>query len=304
MVERSVGVYAENATRWLPWFRTVVGVRGDTFRFNVDSDNDVNSGKESAGIMNPKLSLIFGPWSRTEFYLNAGGGFHSNDARGTTITIDPKSGDPVDTVSPLVRSKGYEVGVRTEPLPGLQTSLAFYQLDFDSELVFIGDAGNTEAGRASRRIGFELANYYKLSNWLTVDADVAYARARFRSDDGSGKRIPGSVEGVASLAASVDNLGPWFGALQLRYFGPRPLLEDNSVRSKSTASLNGRIGYKITPTVKVELEGFNLTNRKDSSIDYYYGSRLPGEPLGLATDDIHFHPLESRSFRVTMVIEF
>ena len=303
VVERSVGVYAENATRWLPWFRTVVGVRGDTYRFDVDSDNDANSGNRTAGIVNPKLALIFGPWSRTEFYVNAGGGFHSNDARGTTIRLDPKSGDPVARVSPLVRSKGYEVGVRTEPLPGLQTSLALYRLDFDSELVFIGDAGNTEAGRASRRIGFELANYYKLSNWLTVDADVAYARARFRSDDGSGRRIPGSVEGVASLAASVDNLGPWFGALQLRYFGPRPLLEDNSVRSDSTASLNGRIGYKITPSIKIELEGFNLTNRKDSSIDYYYTSRLPGEAAG-GVDDFHFHPLESRSFRVTMVMEF
>ena len=303
VVEQSVGIYAENATRWLPWFRTVLGVRGDTYRFDVDSDNDANSGKERAGIVNPKLALIFGPWRRTEFYVNAGGGFHSNDARGTTITVDPKSGDAVDAVSPLVRSKGYEVGVRTEPLPGLQTSLSLYRLDFDSELVFIGDAGNTEAGRASRRVGFELANYYRLSNWLTLDGDVAYARARFRSDDGSGKRIPGSVEGVASLAASVDNLGPWFGALQLRYFGPRPLLEDNSVRSDSTASLNGRIGYKLTPALKIELEGFNLTNRKDSSIDYYYTSRLPGEAAE-GVDDFHFHPLERRSFRLTLVMSF
>lgn len=303
VVEQSVGLYAENATRWLPWFRTVLGVRGDTYRFDVGSDNGANSGKESAGIVNPKLSLIFGPWSRTEFYVNAGGGFHSNDARGTTITIDPKSGDAVDAVSPLVRSKGYEVGVRTEPLPGLQTSLALYRLDFDSELVFIGDAGNTEAGRSSRRVGFELANYYKLSNWLTLDGDVVYARARFRSDDGSGKRIPGSVEGVASLAASVDHLGPWFGALQLRYFGPRPLLEDNSVRSDSTASMNGRIGYKLTPAIKIELEGFNLTNRKDSSIDYYYTSRLPGEAAE-GVDDFHFHPLERRSFRVALVMGF
>ena len=303
VVETSLGVYAENATRWLPWFRSVVGVRGDTYRFDVNSDLDANSDTTTAGIVNPKLALIFGPWSRTEFYVNAGGGFHSNDARGATIAIDPKTGDPADRVTPLVRSKGYELGMRTEPLPGLQTSLALYRLDFDSELLFVGDAGTTEAGRPSRRIGFELANYYRLSDWLTVDADIAYARARFRDSDAAGRRIPGSVEGVASLAVAVDHLGPWFGSLQLRYFGPRPLIEDNSVRSKSTASLNGRIGYRLTPTVKLELEGYNLTNRRDSSIDYYYASRLPGEPAG-GVDDIHFHPLESRSFRLTMVIDF
>ena len=305
IVETSIGVYAENATRWLPWFRTVAGVRADTYRFKVTSDLDANSGKVTQTIANPKLDLIFGPWSKTEFYVNAGGGFHSNDARGTTLTVDPKTGDPADKVPALVRSKGLEVGVRTSIVPGLQTSLSVYRLDFGSELVFAGDAGTTEAGRPSRRTGFELANYHRLSDWLTVDADIAFARARFRDSDpdGIGLRIPGSVEGVGSLALAVDNLGPWFGALQLRYFGPRPLIEDNSVRSKSTSTLNGRVGYKINQSVRVELEGFNLTNRKASAIDYYYTSRLPGEPAA-GVNDVHFHPIESRSFRVSAVVNF
>ncbi|MGS0754429.1 hypothetical protein ACVBEH_06695 [Roseateles sp. GG27B] len=40
----------------------------------------------------------------------------------------------------------------------------------------VGDAGTTEAGRPSRRDGFELANYYTLNGWLTVDADLACLR--------------------------------------------------------------------------------------------------------------------------------
>ena len=304
-VETSVGIYAENSTRWSPWFRTVLGARADTYRFDVKSDNAANSGKVTATIASPKLALIFGPWSDTEFYVNAGGGFHSNDARGTTATVDPKSGGAAEKVPPLVRSKGYEVGVRTSFIPGLQTSLSVYRLDFASELTFAGDAGTTQPGRPSRRAGVELANYYKLSDWLTVDADVAFARARINDNDpdGIGLRIPGAVEGVASLALAVDNLGPWFGAVQYRYFGPRPLIEDNSVRSASTATLNGRIGYKISPTMRVELEGFNLTNRQASAIDYYYTSRLPGEPAA-GVNDIHFHPIESRSVRVTLAVNF
>ena len=300
--ERSVGLYAENKIRWSDTFRTVAGVRADNFNFKVNSDNPLNSGVTSASKASPKLNLIFGPFNQTEFYTSAGYGFHSNDARGTTSTVDPKTGLAVDKAPPLVRSKGLELGVRTEAIAGLQSALSVYRLDFDSELTFAGDAGTTQAGRPSRRNGFEFSNYYKATRWLTVDADLAFAKARFKDFDPVGSRIPGSIEGVASIALSVDNLGPYFGSLQLRYFGPRPLIEDNSARSKSTATLNGRVGYKISPAVKVELEGFNLTNRSDSAIDYYYASQLKGEARPVF--DLHPHPIESRSFRASMVVNF
>ena len=299
VLESSVGVYAENSTHWSEHVRTVAGLRGDFYRSRIESDLAANTGRAIEHIVNPKLSLIFGPWYSTEYYVNLGGGFHSNDARGTTITTDPASGDAAARVSPLVRSRGAEIGVRTSLLPGLQTSIALYQLDFASELLFVGDAGTTEASRPSRRTGVELANYYRLANWLTLDADVAFARARFRDGDVAGKRIPGAVEGVASAALALDNLGGYFGALQWRYFGPRPLIDNNSVRSASTAQFNGRVGYRWNRDLKIELEGFNLANRKASSIDYFYASRLNGE-LAEGFSDVHFHPLESRSFRLTL----
>ena len=300
--ERSLGLYSENKTRWSDSFRSVLGVRADNFHFKVNSDNTANSGTASVTKVSPKINLIFGPFDKTEFYTSAGYGFHSNDARGTTLTVDPKTGMPADKLPPLVRSKGVELGVRTEAIAGLQSAFSVYRLDFDSELTFAGDAGTTNAGRASRRTGFEFSNYYKPIPWLTVDADIAFAKGRYSTFDPVGDRIPGAVEGVASVALAVDNLGPYFGALQLRYFGPRPLLEDNSVRSKSTATLNGRIGFKFNPKLKIELEGFNLTNRNASAIDYYYASQLKGETSKV--NDIHFHPIESRSFRLTLVANF
>lgn len=304
IVESSLGVYAEVGTRWMNWFRSEAGIRADRYRFKVKSDNSANSGAANDSIASPKLSLIFGPWEKTEAYFNVGRGFHSNDARGTTISVDPKSRDAVDKVPALVRSNGIELGLRTEFIRGLQSSMSIYRIDFDSELVFVGDAGTTEAGRPSRRYGFEFSNYWKPTNWLTVDADIAFARARFRDVDVNvpGTRIPGAVEGVASLALAVDNIGPWFGTVQLRYFGPRPLIEDNSARSNSTTTLNGRIGYRITPKMRVELEGYNLINRKDAAIDYYYESRLSNEPAPVT--EAHFHPIESRSFRVNFTMNF
>lgn len=302
IVESSIGVYGENSTRWSRWLRTVAGLRADAYRFDVRSDRAANSGKASDHLFSPSLSVIAGPWRDTEAYINIGNGFHSNDARGTTITVDPKTGEAADKVTPLVRSRGLELGLRSAAIAGLQTSLSLYRLDFDSELLFIGDAGATEAGRPSRRYGIEFSSYYKAARWLSLDLDLAYARARSRGSDPAGDFIPGAIEGVAQLAMTVTPPGPWSGSLRLRYFGPRPLMEDNSVRSSASVGLNGRIAYQIDKTLRVEVEGYNLANRRDSAIDYYYASRLPGEAQPV--DDVHFHPVESRSLRLTLVKNF
>jgi hypothetical protein len=294
IVETSAAVFLEKATRWTPYLRTVAGARLDHYRFDVDSDLAANTGSRSATRASPALSVVAGPWNKSELYLNAGAGFHSNDARGTTIRVDP--------VTPLARGYGLELGARSEYVKGLQSSLSLYRLDFDSELVFVGDAGTTEAGRPSRRTGVEFSNYYKPNRYLSVDADLAFARARFSNADAAGARIPGAVEGVASLALAVDHVGPWFGALQLRYFGPRPLVEDNSVRSRATTTLNGRIGYRLGQHLTLALEGFNLGNRRDSAVDYFYASRLKDEAA--ASEDLHFHPIESRAFRATLSSAF
>ena len=207
-----------------------------------------------------------------------------------------------DRAPGLVRSRGMEIGLRTEAIPKMQSALSLYRLDFDSELTYVGDEGTTEAGAPSRRIGIEFSNYYKPVKWLSIDFDAAFAHARSRAVEPGQDRIPGAVEGVGQLALTVSQFGAngaWEGALRLRYFGPRPLIEDNSVRSHASTTLNGRIGYRLRKDLKLEFEGFNLANKRVSSIDYYYASQLPGETQ--AREDIHFHPLESRSFRLTLV---
>ncbi len=301
--ENSVGIYYQNSIQWFEKFRSVAGVRSDYYWFGVNSHQNVNSGNRYDSMTNPKLSLIFGPWAQTEFYFNYGSGFHSNDARGTTSTVDPKSGDPINRVNPLVRSTGYETGLRTAIVPGLQASFALFRLDMDSELLFVGDAGTTEPSRPSRREGFEVSTFYKPTDWLMIDVDYALARARFRDFDPSGNHIPGAIQGVGKLAVSVDNIGRFFGSTQLRYFGRRSLTEDNSEHSNNTVTLNGQIGYKIGKNVHMTLQGFNLWNTHDHAIDYYYTSRLPGEPAD-GVNDVHFHPIETRSFRVNLVANF
>ena len=303
VLESSVGLYAESATQWLPSLRSVAGVRSDHFNFDVNSSIAANSGRKSATLTSPKLSLIFGPWSQTEYFINYGYGFHSNDARGTTATVSPKEGSPVEPVSPLVRSKGGELGLRSEIVKGLQSSLALWQLKLGSELVFSGDAGDTEASRASLRRGIEWNNHYSATSWLLLDADLALSKARFTQTDPVGNYVPGSINKVLSLGATVTEFGPWFGHVQLRYFGPRALTEDNSQRSKATTLAYARVGYKLNAGTRLALDVFNLFDRKASDIDYYYASRLKGEPAE-GVNDAHFHPVEPRSVRLTLTSSF
>jgi len=296
--ETSVGIYVEDTLHVTEKFRTIVGVRADRYNFDVDSNIPVNSGTASDSIVSPKLSLIFGPWAKTEYFINYGYGFHSNDARGTTITVDPTDRvTPAEKVDPLVRSKGAEIGVRTEIIPNVESSLSLWELRLDSELLFVGDAGTTEPSRPSKRTGIEWTNHYKPYSWLLLDLDLSASRTRFTDEDPAGDYIPGSLERVVSFSVTVDSLGPWFGMLQYRYFGPRPLIEDNSVRSQSTQLTNLRVGYKIESKWRVHMDVFNLFDREDHDIDYFYASQLRGEAAPV--DDIHFHPIEPRTFRVT-----
>ena len=299
--ETSGAAFLEGEASPAPWLRGIAGIRYDRYLFDVLSDNPANSGRDDAGRASPKLSAILGPWARTELFANYGLGFHSNDARGVTTTVDPGTGAPVSKVTPLVRTRGGEVGLRTELVPGLRSSLAFWRLDLDSELVFTGDAGTTEPSRASRRQGIEWDARWQPTRWLAFDANVAWSQARFTSPDpnpaATGDRIPGAIETAISAGATIHELGRWTASLWLRYFGPRPLIEDGSVHSSASTVVNGQVRCRLTSSATLSFEVLNLLDARVDDISYFYASRLRGEPAA-GVEDVHFHPVERRTARV------
>jgi len=307
VLQTGVGLYYENAIQWTDTFRSIAGVREDYYGARVDSDLTGSSGTTSAHIASPKLSFIFGPFDKTEYFLNYGQGFHSNDARGTTIMAATQ-------VPALVKTRGEEIGMRTEVIPHLQSSLSLWRLTLDSELVFVGDAGTTEAGRASLRRGIEWSNRYIPHDWLLVDLDLSVSRARFTGADplATGNYIPGAIDRVASLGVSVKDLGPWSGTVHARYFGPRPLDEGNIYRSQSSVIFSARASYRADAKTSVNFDVFNLFNRKSNDIEYFYCSRVPGDNPATARckdgqigmDDIHFHPAEPRTARLALVMHY
>jgi outer membrane receptor protein involved in Fe transport len=298
-----LGFYVEQQLQATGWLRVIAGLRHDRADFDVDSDLRVNSGSAADNITSPKLSLVLGPWAETEFFINAGRGFHENDARGTTITVDPADGTTAaDRVRPMVRASGAEIGVRTAVLPYTQLALTAWTLDLESELLYVGDAGATEANRASERHGVELGVYVTPFAWLTLDADLAWSHGRFSEFDPAGNYIPGAVESVASVGVALQHPGGWFGGARFRHFGKAPLIEDNSVRSAPTTLVNLELGYRFAKRFAVSLAAYNLFDSHDNDITYFYASQLPGE--GAPVEDRHFHPVEPRTLRLTVETRF
>jgi outer membrane receptor protein involved in Fe transport len=289
--ETLAGVYGQSSVELTPVLRGVFGVRADHVRNTVDSfATPPNAGRARDTLVSPKLSLVAGPFANTEFFFNAGQGFHSNDARGTTDAVAP--------TPPLVKAKGYELGARTEAIAGLQSSIALWTLKSDSELVYAGDAGTTEESGASKRRGIEFNNRWVALPWLLIDADLAWTHARFANGD----RIPNAIDRIASLAATVRELGRWSASVQLRYLGPGALIEDNSVRSHSSTLTNLRVSRKLGANAEVTLDVFNLFDRQVNDIQYVYESQLPGE--GAPVADRHVHPSEPRTVRLSLLMRF
>ncbi|MDM0043256.1 TonB-dependent receptor [Variovorax dokdonensis] len=303
-----VSVYGQQLVGLSDRWRAYVGLRGDALAYDVRGREPnygaANSGSGDDAMVSPKAGLIFAPAAAHELYFNVGRGFHSNDVRGATIQTDPATGEPAERVPALVKGLGSELGWRFQPSERLSLTAALWQLKLDSELVYVGDAGTTEPGRASSRRGVEATLRWQLDGAWRLEADAALSRARFTGTppDGEGNYIDNAPERVFSAGVAYEN-GPWSGSLRLRYLGSRALTTTDSVRSSSSTVLNLGARYAVTPQLTLGLDVFNLTDSADNDIEYFYASCTSGEvasgACGGGIDDRHIHPMEPRTLRVS-----
>jgi len=315
--DTQLGLYLENKIQWAEKFRSVAAIRGDLDYFDVTSlSTPANSGTADRILPSPKLSLIFGPWDKTEIYLQGGFGFHSNDGRGATQTQEPisadnPSGGATAKIPALIQTKGAEIGVRTLIVPKLQSTVSLWYLHSDSELMQDGDTGGTTASQQpSDRYGVEWANYYSLTKNLSLDFDAADSLARFTSVDADdaapgsagGTRVPEAVGLVISSGLTLHDFHGFSASLRLRYFGPRDLTSDGIYKSSETILLNAEVGYQINKTWRVTAEVLNLLDRHDHDIDYAYESRV--SPSAAASFQNVYHPVEPVQVRVGLTARF
>jgi outer membrane receptor protein involved in Fe transport len=295
-----LGPYVEDTTRWTPWLRTIVGLRYESYGAH---DQSLTVGASASGdqtLVQPKGSIVLGPFFQTEIYLSAGRGFHSDDVRGV-LGLVPSVGIPelAGRTRLLAPATGYELGLRSNIVPKLSVQVAVFQEDFQSELTYNADAGQDEASAPSRRQGIEVSAEYKPAPWIEFNADLAFSKARYHADVATlanfgldGPFIANAPSFIGSFGVLVDNLGPWFGGLQWRDLGKYPIRDgDEFPQDKGYSEINVDVGYKFNAHLKAQLTVFNLTNTKANAAAYFYAARLPGEPAE-GVEDFQVHPLE------------
>jgi TonB-dependent Receptor Plug Domain len=293
IVEQSYSPYVKFDMVPLPWLRFMTGARGDIFSYNVHSrvnttEDDLN-GSVTKARPNVKANLVLGPWYQTELFANFGTGYHSNDARA--VVADP-------SLTALPTAQGYEFGVRSKAIPRTEFSLTYWVLDLASELVFVGDEGTTEARGPSHREGIEFAMRVKILDWLAFSGDVTASRATF--DSGGAVPLAPRLTSRADLTARL----PWglSSSFAMRYLGDRYADEDRhqTARGYLLFDWTARYRYKwLEAFVSIE----NLANTEYREAQFFFTSRLPGEPA-TGVPDIHYTPGNPRTVFGGLAVRF
>ena len=202
----------------------------------------------------------------------------------------------------FARSEGIDLGIQSQLTNTLQLAASIWWLNLDSELIFVGDDGTTEASDKSERKGVEASVFWQPQPWLIIDSDLAFSQARLKPKSGGEQHIPGAIEQVFSLGVAMHDFGQWEAGLRLRHFGEFALNEDNSQRADAVTMLNAQLGYDFTTALTGSLEVINLTDEVGNDITYLYESQMPGEAAPV--EDVHFHPIEPRMLRASIAYTF
>jgi hypothetical protein len=263
--------FAHQEVRLTEWFRAQLGARLDNFWFNVKQDGPATqpiSGSASKSMINPKLNLIFTPFTdndvarQTNLFVNMGGGFHSNDSR--VVVQDPAKA--------LARYWSGELGVRTKLLNKVDFSMSVWNSYLSSELVFVGDEGTFEPSGASRRQGIESEVRYDILPWLSFDSDISYTWAKFVNGD----KVPLAPRFLAYSGLTARHESGLQARLQMRHIGRRYGIEDGSILSPTATIFDLLLKY-TWKRYDFFVQFQNLANTKWRSAEHVFESRTPNE---------------------------
>ncbi len=281
---RNGAAYVEANIVPVDWIHVRPALRVDGFHWAVD-DLDPETAREpmtttagdaSKAIISPKLSVELHDSEQVSVFFNAGTGFHSNDARSA-------SQNPAGS---LARALGTEVGVRMKPDPRARVSADIWYLYLASEQVWSGDNGGTEPSESTRRFGLDLEGSVDATPWLSLDANVTWAKSTLVANQGNGGALALAPRWMGSGGVSMHDKRS-FVSLRTRGIADRA--------GNEAGSLNA-VGYLVFDVIAgTKLRGFELeltvTNLLDADWrEAQFAEESRVTPTADVVEQMHFTP--------------
>lgn len=294
--QRQLGTYVQQEIAY-DMFNLQLGMRADYIGFDVTNLLEQGASPEGVAqqfILSPKANLSITPSDGLSFFGNFGYGFHSNDAR---VVVAAKGAD-----STLPRAMGFEAGVRIGKVADLISgSVAAWQLDLESELVYIGDAGEYEPKGRTRRQGIDMELRVAPLEWLAFGADMTISRGRFL-DLGEGENFIPLAPNMTLTANAVAKFESVSAALRLRMLDDRPANETNTVTAFGYEIVDLSAAYRISANIELYANIENLFDAVWNEAQFDTESRLKGEAESVS--ELHYTPGSPRNVRVGMAYKF
>ena len=332
VVERNLFLWIQEEISLTPRLQLVLGLRGDYFTFNVDdhleglpTDLPHASGFDQASILSPKASLVYSPIPALDLFANFGTGFHSNDARNNVIDAraaqirramrrDGRSEPDVAAelaernIDPghleegtLPRAVGAETGLRTRLFDQLSLGAALWWMDLESEFVFVGDAGTTEASGKTRRVGLDLEARLQLCSWLWADADLNLSRGEAVDEPDGADKIPLAPNQTSTGGLTWRHPNGLEGSLRYRHIGDRPANEDGSITAEGYTVVDFSGAYQ-RGAWRLNLGVENALDAMWNEAQFDTESRLRDEEEPVS--EIHFTPGNPLNMRLGVSLLF
>lgn len=261
-------------------FKVAPALRLDYFKFlyNDELQTNYETQSENKTILSPKLNFYYNAKDNLQLYLKSGLGFHSNDTR----VVVANGGEDI-----LPRSYGTDLGFIWKPIPKLVLNSALWYLFLEQEFVYVGDAGIVEPSGKTRRYGVDLGLRYQINDWLFLDTDATYTKARSIDEPEGEDFIPLAPDFTLTGGLSVNDLDGFSGGLRFRYLDDRPANEDNSIVAEGYFVTDFNINYELkNVTLGIAVE--NLFDVEWNETQFATESRLQNEAQPV--EEIHFTP--------------
>ncbi|WP_297764474.1 TonB-dependent receptor [uncultured Muriicola sp.] len=262
-------------------FTLVPGVRLDHFEFRyIDllQENYLNQGVKKTRL-SPKLNLLFDYNEDLQLFLKSGIGFHSNDTRVSVV----QSGKDV-----IPAALGLDIGAIFQPGSQWFLNVALWYLHLDQEFVYVGDAGIVEPSGRTERYGLDFGLRYQINNWLYLNSDMTYTKARSIDEPSGNNFIPLAPDYTVSGGITVNGLDRLTGGIRYRYLDDRPANEDNSIVAEGYFVVDMNANYKLGKGLVLGVSVQNLFNTAWNETQFATVSQLRNEPQPV--NEIHFTP--------------